>query len=46
MTIPLINIIVVRFDTFVCTLIFETNNAILSPKYNIFIIGRIVCTEF
>ena len=36
MTILLMNIVVVWFDTFVFALIFETNNAILSPKYNIF----------
>ena len=35
-----IDIVVVRFVTFVCTLIFEMNDAILSPKNNIFIIGR------
>ena len=35
--IPLIAIVVVRFDTYFCTLIFKTNNEILSPKYNIFI---------
>ena len=46
MTILLIDIVVVRFDAFVCTLIFETNNAILSPKYNIFIIGSISCPRF
>ena len=34
-TMPLIDIVVVRFDTFVCTLIFETK-PILSPKYDIF----------
>ena len=33
---PLIEIVGVGFDTFVCILIIETNNAILSPKYNIF----------
>ena len=43
---PLIDIVVVWFDTFVCTLIFETNNAILSPKYNIFIIERIMWPGF
>ena len=36
MTIPLINIIVVRINTFVCTLIFEMNNAIPSPYSTIF----------
>ena len=29
----LIDIVVVLFDTLVCTLIFEMNNAILSPTY-------------
>ena len=42
----LIDIVVVRFDTFVCTLIFETDNAILSPKYNIFESGELYCRDF
>ena len=42
----LIDIVVVQFDAFVCTLTFETNNVILSPKYNIFIIGSIVLAGF
>ena len=46
MTILLINIVVIRFDAFLCTLTFGTNNAILSPKYIIFIIGSIVLAGF
>jgi len=46
MTMPLIDIVVVRFDTFVCTLILEMNNAILSPKYNIFGSGVLCCRNF
>ena len=46
MMIPLIDIVVVWFDTFVCTLIFETNNVILSPKPKYFWIGSIVFSKF
>ena len=38
--------VVVRFDTFVCTLIFEMYNVILSPKYNIFELGVLCCQNF
>ena len=46
MTIPLIDIVVVQIDTFVCTLIFETSNVILSSKYNIFELGVLCCGDF
>ena len=39
-------VVVVRFDTFVCTLIFEMNNVILSPKYNNFDSGVLCCQNF
>ena len=42
MTITLLDIVVIQIDTFVCTLIFETNNVMLSPKYNIFELGYCV----
>ena len=46
MTIPLIDIVVVRFNTCDCTLIFEMNNVILSPKYNIFESGVLCDRDF
>ena len=45
-TMPVIDIVEVRFVTFVCTLMFETNNAIPSPNLNVFIIGRIMWPGF
>ena len=46
MTILLIDIVVVRYNTCVGTLIFETNNVILSPKYNIFESGVLCSRNF
>ena len=42
----LIDVLLVWFDTFVGTLVFETNNVILSPKYNIFESGVLCCRNF
>ena len=46
MTILLSDIVVVLFDTCVGTLTFEMNDAILSRKYNSFIIGSISYPRF
>ena len=46
MTILLIDIVTVQFDTFVCTLIFKTNNVILCPKYNIFKLAVLAFQDF
>ena len=41
----LIDIVVIRFDTFVCTLLFKTKT-ILSPKYDIRKLGGLDVWDF